>query len=190
MPNKNEDGTILLSADEAKAYETAQVTITELQGKVTTLEAEVAKTKTTEEPKLPEEVRIRLERAEQEAISLRTRLVGAEVDAILERARNFVDGSKRKHAPVLLEWAEALLRGKPLGKDGVIKLEKADSVGSVVEYVHAAVKFLLENVPGSVLVEGNTEDDETRKLESGKKKEYSKEDYAAFWGTPAKKEGA
>lgn len=179
-PIKNEDGTVVLSAELFVAYEKAAATITALEEKVTGLEEKVAKATTTQEPDLPEPARKRLEESDRQVQALRKRVIESEVNAAIERARNYRDKDGRAHSPVMLEWAANLMRGEPVGTgEDVIKLEDGNSPGSVIEYVHKAVRYLLSNLPGQVPMEARTQGDERRMEENATK--VTKEDFKAFW---------
>lgn len=186
---KNENGTILLSADEAKVYEETQNSIKafETQVKDLTAKLEVAEAKVvklessveTETDDLPEAIRLQLEERDKKVAAMQKRLLQAEVGIRLEKAKSYVDEMGRAHSPVLLEWAEKVMTGAQLGDEQtVIKLE----LGGEGQYIFEAVGWLLDNLPGQMPVKGNTEEDEYR-LEHGGDgtKNYTKEDFQNFW---------
>lgn len=197
MPKKNEDGTVLLSVEEAKEVEGAKEKVVELENQVKTLKTSVtdvtkkleeATTKITglessddDKEEVPDHIRVLLENRDKEIASMQQRMLRAEVASVIERAKALRDDSGRAHSPVLLEWAENLMLGQPLGKEEkVIKLEDASSIGSIIGYVNKAVSMLLETLPGQVPVKGNTQFEENP-MSTGATT-ATKEDYAGFWG--------
>lgn len=185
-PIKNEDGTVLLSAELFAEYENAQTVIKDLSSeteqfktKIAKLESEVEELrKNDEEDELPEQVKVLLERRDKEVAALRKQMLEAGVNAALERAKGRRDEDGRAHSPVFLEWMANVMRGKQIGNSegGIIKLEDS-SDGSVIRYINEAIGWLADNLPGQVPMESRTEGDDL-KLENAS---ASKEDYKGFW---------
>lgn len=188
FPAKQEDGTVLLSEEQFAKFEG----IEKLEGQVTDLTAKLeeaqAKIQQLEKPEprdeMPEEFRQLLEKRDLEVAAMQRRLLAAEVRAVIADAQTYRDSSGRAHSPVLLEWAENVLQGNPVGpEDEPIRLE----AGGSEKYFFEAVNWLLANVPGQVPMDSVTEGDEQR-LEIGGTK-YTASDFKSFWGVTEKKEG-
>ncbi|OGC94078.1 MAG: hypothetical protein A2W25_11895 [candidate division Zixibacteria bacterium RBG_16_53_22] len=166
FPVKNEDGTVLLSADQFTEYEALKVKVTDLEAKIK-----------PPEPELPEHVRVLLERQDQEMKALKRGMLASRVEAAVVKAKAYRDANGCGHAPVLLEWATNVMQGRPVGEgEAVIKLE-GNSDGAFVEYVNRAVARLLETLPGQMPMGNRTEWDDVR-LETP---EMTKEDFKSFW---------
>jgi len=83
---------------------------------------------------------------------LEEELCRSKIAAVLEKARNYRDESGRSHSPFLLEWAQSVLNMEQIGNS--IKLEDVDkNPNAVFTYLLEAVTYLLENLPGQVLLE-------------------------------------
>jgi hypothetical protein len=186
-PSKNEDGTVILSAEQFVEYERV-ADLTKQVGELTQeLETAQAKIEALEKPEppdeMPEEFRQKLEERDEQVQSMQRRLLAAEVRAVIADAQSYRDETGRAHSPVLLEWATNVLQGKPVGDESEpIKLEG----GGTEKYVFEAITWLLKHVPGQVPMDGVTEGDEHRLEGDGK---YTKSDYQSFWGVSEEGEG-
>lgn len=115
---------------------------------------------------LSEDVRTLLENAREATIKLeaenkRLRLAGlqSKVDNIIANAEKPVDG--KVHDRVILEFARAIMLGNEIGEgDNVIKLEDSNDFAAYVNYVRAAVPWLLENTQRVIPVDTNDNDDD------------------------------
>lgn len=150
--------------------------IVELQGVIAKFEAD---NKQDEYESLPEVVRLKLEEQDKEIRRLKEAGLVARVDSIIAEMEKPVDGFV--HDPVILEFSRNLMLGLPVGNaDNVIKLENPTDYSAFINYVRAAIPWMLENVKRSVLVDSkvNTSKDE-QNLENpfNQKRQYTDEDF-------------
>ncbi len=111
---------------------------------------------------------------------MKRRMLAAEVSRLLVEAQNYKDETGRVHSPVLLEWAEAVLQGKPVGSDEkTIKLEQ----GGAEKYQFETVAWLLANLPGQMPVDGHTDYEDNRL--DGSALKFEKADFSDFWRVEA-----
>ncbi len=146
--------------------------IKELETKITELEAELKEEDVLE---LPEEVKLEIEQKDEKIRKLQSEKLDQEIELIIQKAKAYRDGNGKGHSPILLEVAEAAMKGKALkvNEQETIELESNDTYDTA-KYFRNVIQHMLKVVPGQVNLETKTEGDE--KGDEGK--DY---DFPSFW---------
>lgn len=111
---------------------------------------------------IPEAYRLRLETLERENKELQSARMREKVALTLERARTHVDKAGMAHDKVFLDLARAGLLMESIDEGEIsVKLE-GDSTEDIASFYRNILVAMLENVPGTVPVQGKTENENGR----------------------------
>lgn len=149
MPDKTED-VRTISLEEYEQLQTRLQTLEEMENRFVTLQAQ-------------------LEDRDERIAELENVNEAAMVAAIVERARNYRDSEGRGHSAVFLNAIEAALTMSEInhGDEVVVQLSDEEvGVDTVRSYFRDFVRYLADNLPGTVPMDGATEGEDVRELES------------------------